>query len=575
LQRTIGNQAAKRLLGANAEGLEVRSDTSSTPRLAYDFSRIPIHSKAPVRLQAKLTVNAPGDIYEQEADRVSEQDLSMPEPALQRTCACNGGCHGCRNEQEAHEHLQTKSVQANDTGETEAPPIVRDVLRSSGQPLDTSTREFMEPRFGHDFSQVRLHTDPQAAESARAVNALAYTVGRHVVLGAGQYAPGTNEGRKLLAHELTHVVQQSAVASEPAKLTIGDPHDSYEREAEAGEDMLSHQHMNEPFRSPVVQRISRPVIMRSLLFRSTLEICRSLRKSREFHVSEGGLSVTANASWGGSPEWQGTEPPDCGSDVYNIQLSQKGLIFDTHLANREYTCGAPFTRTWGNLPEGDYYLTIWTGNTNPTCCLTGNIEVSQQGRTAGETEGAAGRKLCGPDVTQWLIRQIATNAKSEVVAQMKKDNTEDWKGVDLGALTTWYNLVKTGAKWDFKKDLGDAINLAPCRQNCSGKLYSITLDGQCMTYEAAANIHFGYVGRAAGFTEERLLSGASDAQVSEGRGETKDDPRDVEAIKKGFELFNAGSPNGLNKSGLKANYYQNLPAGDGDPKGCEPCPTKI
>ncbi|MFH0344338.1 MAG: DUF4157 domain-containing protein [Chromatiales bacterium] len=90
----------------------------------------------------------------------------------------------------------------------DVPPVVYEVLKSSGQPLDPSTLAFMEPRFGHDFSFVRVHTDAKAAESARAVNALAYTVGRNVVFGAGQYAPGTTVGKRLLAHELTHVVQQ-------------------------------------------------------------------------------------------------------------------------------------------------------------------------------------------------------------------------------------------------------------------------------------------------------------------------------------------------------------------------------
>ncbi len=89
-----------------------------------------------------------------------------------------------------------------------APPIVHEVLRSSGRPLDDETRAFMEPRFGHDFSQVRVHTDDRAAESARAVNARAYTVGWDVVFGAGQYMPKNVTGKLLLAHELTHVAQQ-------------------------------------------------------------------------------------------------------------------------------------------------------------------------------------------------------------------------------------------------------------------------------------------------------------------------------------------------------------------------------
>ena len=88
------------------------------------------------------------------------------------------------------------------------PSIVHEVVRSPGQPLDDATRSFMEPHFGHDFSRVRVHTDSKATESARAVNALAYTVGHDVVFGCGQYAPRLPAGEQLLAHELTHVVQQ-------------------------------------------------------------------------------------------------------------------------------------------------------------------------------------------------------------------------------------------------------------------------------------------------------------------------------------------------------------------------------
>ena len=93
------------------------------------------------------------------------------------------------------------------------PSLVHDVLRSPGQPLDAATRAALEPRFGHDFSGVRVHTDDRAAESARAVEARAYTVGQDVAFGPGQYAPDTSQGRRLLAHELAHVVQQGGDAS--------------------------------------------------------------------------------------------------------------------------------------------------------------------------------------------------------------------------------------------------------------------------------------------------------------------------------------------------------------------------
>lgn len=130
-----------------------------------------------------------------------------PRLLLQRRCACggtpgfDGECAACRAKR-----LQRRATES--AGPSGVPPIVHKVLRSPGQPLDAETRAFMEPRFGHDFSRVRVHTGARAAESARAVNALAYTVGRDVVFGAGQYAPGTSAGRRLLAHELAHVVQQ-------------------------------------------------------------------------------------------------------------------------------------------------------------------------------------------------------------------------------------------------------------------------------------------------------------------------------------------------------------------------------
>ena len=102
--------------------------------------------------------------------------------------------------------LQRKAV--NDATVSAAPPVVHETLASSGQPLDASTRTFMEARFGHDFGQVRVHTDARAAESARAVSALAYTVGRDMVFGSGQFQSQSSAGRRLIAHELTHVVQQ-------------------------------------------------------------------------------------------------------------------------------------------------------------------------------------------------------------------------------------------------------------------------------------------------------------------------------------------------------------------------------
>src|SRR5262249_44722036 len=115
---------------------------------------------------------------------------------LQRKSACGarsgleGECAECRQMQEAILKCRT----SNQTELETVPLIVHEVLRSPGQPLDPSIRAFLEPRFGHDFSHVRIHTGAQAAESARVVNALAYTVGRDVVFAAGQWSPATRDG---------------------------------------------------------------------------------------------------------------------------------------------------------------------------------------------------------------------------------------------------------------------------------------------------------------------------------------------------------------------------------------------
>jgi len=122
-----------------------------------------------------------------------------------------------------------------------APPIVHDVLRSPGQPLDAATRASMEPRFGHDFSKVRIHADARANESARSVNALAYTVGPQIVFGAGLYQPGAASGQRLLAHELTHVVQQHGQSADGQPLRVGPSTDSYEQEAEHAASATTHE----------------------------------------------------------------------------------------------------------------------------------------------------------------------------------------------------------------------------------------------------------------------------------------------------------------------------------------------
>lgn len=191
----------------------VRSRPPAAPdRYAGNQTALRRLSQISPRLQCKLTIGAVDDPLEAEADRVADHVMRMPDPAISVAAAppqISRKCAAC--EEDEDQTLQTKPSAA--PAPSEAPPIVHDVLRSSGQPLDHATRTSIEPRFGQDFSGVRIHTGPKAAESARSVAAHAYTLGNNIVFGASQYAPSTESGRRLLAHELAHVVQQGSAST--------------------------------------------------------------------------------------------------------------------------------------------------------------------------------------------------------------------------------------------------------------------------------------------------------------------------------------------------------------------------
>ncbi|MEA2900088.1 MAG: hypothetical protein QOJ84_5703 [Bradyrhizobium sp.] len=163
-------------------------------------------------MQTNLKVGAVDDPLEHEADRVADQVMRMPAPAISAAASpqVSRKCAECEQEKK----LQMKPAGVQIAG-GEAPAIVHQVLRSPGQPLDAATRSYMEPRFGHDFSHVRVHHGTSAEQSASALNAHAYAVGNNIVFGAGRSAPETNEGRRLIAHELAHVVQQGCSARQP------------------------------------------------------------------------------------------------------------------------------------------------------------------------------------------------------------------------------------------------------------------------------------------------------------------------------------------------------------------------
>jgi Domain of unknown function (DUF4157) len=221
------------------------------PSINHHFGQVSVQARRSPVIQTKLAIGQPGDKYEQEADRVADQIMRMPEPgsvawrmtnsgqtpSIQRVCSeCQDEIQRQPEDEEGEEILQTKllanqitflgqrQVQRTedkdflrlkpilglhlDTSPKHQPHI--SALQGHGYPLSESERTFFEPRFGTDFSYVRLHTDRRAVETAHAINARAFTLGQNIVFGEDQYKPKSPEGRRLLAHELTHVVQQTS-----------------------------------------------------------------------------------------------------------------------------------------------------------------------------------------------------------------------------------------------------------------------------------------------------------------------------------------------------------------------------
>jgi hypothetical protein len=251
------------------------ADQAETAGIGHSFAQVRVHAEARPAVQAKLVVGRPGDRYEREADATADAVMRMPDPAVNESRSSGTATppqavgdgerpnvaarpmhrearqdHGAGPTRAADQDLTADSTRAAGTHELRRQPtdIVVEVpdeeddaarpavvqgkaeaghapevppglegrlsgLEGGGQPVPASLRAFFEPRLGHDLSPVRLHTDARAQEMARSVHARAFTLGRHIVFGPSYWAPATAEGRHLLAHELTHAVQQGAVTS--------------------------------------------------------------------------------------------------------------------------------------------------------------------------------------------------------------------------------------------------------------------------------------------------------------------------------------------------------------------------
>ena len=285
-------------------------------------------------LQRKLTIGASNDPLEQEADRVADQVMAMP---------LNSGVNHTVS------RIQRFAGQASD-GLTTAPSSVDRVLASSGRTLEPTLRQDMEQRFGHDFSQVRVHTGGAAEQSARDINAQAYTVGNDVVFGAGLFAPQSIAGKRLIAHELTHVAQQSEISAFIQRQT---------NDLEQVSDL-----------SEVNDTMDNPEMLQSKQSKSTVLLKKQVIKNSSiqwvspppgFRVRSGQVIVTSMLSYKG-------KSVDCLMDSYSVALRGTTNAGQQFYEKYEYSVGTSVSSVF-DVPAGQYQIEVapFSKNGNAPC----------------------------------------------------------------------------------------------------------------------------------------------------------------------------------------------------------------
>lgn len=228
-----------------------------------------------------------------------------------------------QQKEEEEESLQAKS-NTNKRGNTNS--FLEGKLRrgSGGQQMDTQTSTEMERGFGADFSKVRIHNDSEAAKMSAGIGAQAFTHGNDIYFNKGKYNPTSKEGKTLLAHELTHTIQQTGMVQKQSGSTGG--------------------------------------------FDSTITMRHQYHESRRFEVRSGRVSVYCNAQWD-----RGTT--HCGNSNYKIGLKEVGMIYDSDHGKKQFSVTRPTTKTWSGLSDGTYYLTFNVESTNHNCILNGDVRV--------------------------------------------------------------------------------------------------------------------------------------------------------------------------------------------------------
>ena len=460
----------------------------------------PIAKPKTQALSRGLRIGAPDDAYEREAARAADVVMSVGSaapkwslstvsvwPSVQRKCDCGGAvasggaCKDCEDKKESL--LRSSHSIHEPLAETElfAPRVVHEALDFPGRPLDATTRDLMERRFQHDFGQVRVHTDAKAGQSAQSINASAYTYRHDVFFGPGQYAPETTHGKKLLAHELAHVIQNKGQSSRTG--AQGAP-----AGASAGNEF--------PAATIAKQSPSADAVLRR----------------QEKPPAQGGAAAMPSVCGPDATDWFIAQVAKAKSDPTVRAIKQK--LAGAHSVATQYGFSAE------RVAEGGVAKKVLAEETNagsPARTPTASAQIAAS--APGQRE--FGRALIGATIPLPFV-----GAPEQIVLAAIKS-----------AASAWKDLVGTKKKYDFKYD--SVTMRKPKSEHCpAGCENTITLcpssGSDCFPTDAPGNLFYAHIGKFIGWTELSLQLGSEFAQLESTR--TWDPPEDTRMISIGFAL---------------------------------------
>jgi outer membrane protein OmpA-like peptidoglycan-associated protein len=488
------------------------------------------------RLQTKLAINQHGDQYEEEADRMAQAIVRGG--ASSRPILSSLGIGS----------VQREGAAAKSGEGSGAPPIVDEVLRSSGQPLEGATRAFMEQRFGYDFSRVRVHADARADESARAVQALAYTVGNHLVFAAGRYEQSTTAGRHLLAHELAHTIQQ-----DPAPATG-------------------------PGRTPLTTRVSRRIQRQAApppITPTDASVCRIHFEHARTELSDPKEFDRCMKSARGYLKGN----PDTKVALYGFASEEGDTKFNEDLAQRRAETVQKLFGL-GGLPRGRV-LAFGRGEDKSFATLPENrrvevvpfqkIELPKDEITVPKPKVPT--HFCGPNVTKQVgdsVAKIKTDFRK--LSADEKNTSCDWLRDEVYGLISWDIRPLHQQSW-IRNDYGQT-----CAQPLGGEgvcCHRSVQIGDACHYAGSVNyVSFGAMCREC--FDHYATAPVDLSGVYNFREQSMVDL--IELYKGGHLPFTSRASNVENSKKWASAGYQGWPSGGSQPKAdcaeCAPCPTQ-